>query len=619
MAPNNVEPFELVAPGLYRVADTCNAYVIVRGRRAIAVDPGSGSWFDRLQEIGVDRLEWVLLTHTHRDQCAGVYDLDRNVTRLAVPLGERHLIDDVESFWRGRQVNHNYNQIDDFLSLPRSAPVDASLNDFESFTWQGVTLDVLPAPGHSPGSIVLLTEVESTRYAIVGDMIEAPGRAPLIHSLQYAYSSATGAALLAHSLRHLLGHEPHVLLPARGPLIERPAEACEALIDRLRQLCREMWVSQDNLDGQGFIRLSEHLLESNTAGCAYYAVLDGHGRALLIDAGYPCPEMSEPCNYGYRTRFLPTGIDALRRDHDVDQIEVVIPTHYHDDHVIGIPYLQKRFDAQVWSYDRIAPILERPEAFNMPCLFPAPIHVDRRLRDREDFEWRGVQFTMHDLPGQTDLHSGISFDLDGTRWLAMGDSVHVINGKLVHGHVIYANRVTGTNHIRVAERMLEIGPQVLLHGHHRREVDGRGLADTPVTRDDLIDFRTSAGRLAGVLDQTVTDHPNRRCRADWVRVEPYRMFLQPGETADLALLAENVQDEPMTLTMRFVAPDGMSVDAPQVTCRVEAGNTHESRHRLHLHRKTTASPAILCVDVRLDGRPLGWLGHAQVWFEGMSR
>ena len=40
-----------------------------------------------------------------------------------------HLVEDAESFWRSRQLYHNYNQVDDCLSLPRSAPVDHTLRD----------------------------------------------------------------------------------------------------------------------------------------------------------------------------------------------------------------------------------------------------------------------------------------------------------------------------------------------------------------------------------------------------------------------------------------------------------------------------------------------------------
>ena len=605
--------FEQLLPGLFRAADTCNAYVLVRGRSGIAIDPGSGAWLPHVGELGIDRLDWVLLTHTHRDQCAGIYGLDRTATRLAVPDLERHLVDDVESFWHSRQVYHNYNQVPDFLSLPRSAPVDLALHDFDSFAWQDLPLEILPAPGHTPGSIAIIANVGGRRIAFVGDMIEADGRTPLIHALQYRYTSATGAVLLVHSLHHLMGHRPDLLLPGHGEPIEDAEAACTALTRRLRVLAREMWSTADSLDGQSFVRLSEHVFASGTSCCSYYAVLDGTGHALLIDAGYPDSALGDPCFHHYRTRFLPVGIDALMRDHDVQKIDTVIVTHYHDDHVIGVPYLQKRHGSTVWCYDRIAPILERPADFNMPCTMPVPIRVDRTFTDREAFEWRGVRFRMHDLPGQTDLHSGISFDLDGKRYLAMGDSAHFRDGRLAHGHVIFANRVSGRNHLKVAERMLEIAPDVLLHGHHRRVVDGEGRSDTPVTNRDLLDFRNSAVRLAEALGDLVADQPERRCRIDWVRVEPYRVCLQSDEGAALDLVAENLHEAPIELELGFVPTDGVTVEPESVSCRIEPGQTHRSTHHLRLGAVPGPAPTVLCVDVVLDGKHLGWIGHGQIW------
>ena len=608
-----------VHPGLYLATDTCNAYIIKRGDAAIAIDPGDGRWIDQLVHIGINRLEWVLLTHSHRDQCAGIYRFDRVTTKLAVPLLERHLVEDAESFWRSRQLYHNYNQVDDCLSLPRSAPVDHTLCDFETFEWRDVRLEVIPTPGHTPGSIALLGEFDGKRIAFVGDSIEADGRVPLIHTLQYCYGDASGAAALCNSLHYLKQQQPDLLMPARGEPIEQPAAACDALADRLRIFCREMMMPIDQLAEQGFYRLSDHLLASNTGSCSYYAVLDGTGHAVMIDVGYPETTLAEPHDYGYRTRFLPVGIDALMRDHGVTKIDAVIITHYHDDHVIGVPYLQNRLGSEVCCYDRIAPIIERPTDFNMPCLLPVPIRVDRALADREKWQWRGVTFQMHDMPGQTDLHSGISFDLDGQRWLALGDSCHVPGGVVSHGHIIFANRVSARNHIKVGQRMLEISPNVLLHGHHRRQVDGKGRSDLPVTRQDLADFLESSHRLSGVLADIVVDQHERRCRVDWVRIEPYRVFLRPGDSTTIRLLAENLHDQDVDLQMRFVLPEGVSVEPDAVTCRVPADQTHESEHQLRFDRVTGASPLIVCVDTVLDGRPMGWVGHGQLWYEGTPR
>ncbi|MDP6451416.1 MAG: MBL fold metallo-hydrolase, partial [Lentisphaeria bacterium] len=526
---------------------------------------------------------------------------------------------DVESFWRTRQIYHNYNQIDDFLSLPYVAPVDLALDDFDVFEWHDVRLEVLPAPGHTPGAIALVGELSGQRLAFVGDMIEAPGRVPQIHSLQYGYSDAGGAELLISSLHYLMKQRPAVLYPGHGPTIERPAESCETLTVRLKAFCQEMYQDIGFQSEPHFLRIGEHLLQSAESGCSWHVVLSDDGHALLIDVGYSPTVLASACRFGYHTRFLPHTVDALLGEQGVKQIDAVIVTHYHDDHVIGIPYLQKRYGTPAWCLDRIAPILREPMRFNMPCLMPRTIRVDRTIADREVFEWRGVDFQMHDLPGQTDLHSGVSFDIDSKRYLAMGDSAHWREGKLAHGNIIFANRVNGRNHLKVAERMLEIEPDVLLHGHHRRKVDGIGRADTPVTREDLLDYRDSAERLNIAIADLATDEPDRRCRADWVRLDPYRLFVSVGSQTAVALIAENLHDQPIHLELRFILPDGISVDHPEVCCALAPGQTHTSNHCLRLESITGSSPTIICVDVVLNDRPLGWIGHTQVWHDGIPR
>ncbi len=50
-------PLNEVLPGLYRLEDTCNVYVLKHGEAAVLVDSGSGEIIDRLQEIGVRKVE----------------------------------------------------------------------------------------------------------------------------------------------------------------------------------------------------------------------------------------------------------------------------------------------------------------------------------------------------------------------------------------------------------------------------------------------------------------------------------------------------------------------------------------------------------------------------------
>ena len=77
--------FRQIQPGLFVWTDTCNVYVLKDGDAALLVDLGDGSVLEHLKDIGVARVEWVLFTHHHREQCQGAQRLKGSLTKLAAP------------------------------------------------------------------------------------------------------------------------------------------------------------------------------------------------------------------------------------------------------------------------------------------------------------------------------------------------------------------------------------------------------------------------------------------------------------------------------------------------------------------------------------------------------
>ena len=55
------QPAPRQCPDLYCWADTCNVYVLKDGESAILIDLGDGTVLSRLGEIGVTKVDWVLL------------------------------------------------------------------------------------------------------------------------------------------------------------------------------------------------------------------------------------------------------------------------------------------------------------------------------------------------------------------------------------------------------------------------------------------------------------------------------------------------------------------------------------------------------------------------------
>ena len=72
--------------------DSCTVYVLRYGDRALVVDFATGRWIEHLDEIGVRSVEYVVLTHAHRDQCCGLYRIGLGDWKLHAPAGDRALL-----------------------------------------------------------------------------------------------------------------------------------------------------------------------------------------------------------------------------------------------------------------------------------------------------------------------------------------------------------------------------------------------------------------------------------------------------------------------------------------------------------------------------------------------
>src|SRR5687767_3749016 len=103
--------------GVGRGCDTCNVYFLRAGGNAGREDVGCGSVFDRLAELGLERVTAVVVTHHHRD---GVQGLARAVAAGApiwVPPLEYTLIAEVERHWQNRGLENDYDLRQDRFSL----------------------------------------------------------------------------------------------------------------------------------------------------------------------------------------------------------------------------------------------------------------------------------------------------------------------------------------------------------------------------------------------------------------------------------------------------------------------------------------------------------------------
>jgi hydroxyacylglutathione hydrolase len=130
---------------------SANCYIIgsEKDGKGLIIDPG-GDPYDIIHSIDDStlRISTIVLTHGHSDHLAALYDIQLH-TRAAVAI---HRAD--EDLFRGRG---EYSMMFG-ISYRTPAPADRILDEGDTIEVGDMCLKVIHTPGHTPGSICLLTD-----------------------------------------------------------------------------------------------------------------------------------------------------------------------------------------------------------------------------------------------------------------------------------------------------------------------------------------------------------------------------------------------------------------------------------------------------------------------------
>ncbi|RWE21481.1 MAG: MBL fold metallo-hydrolase [Mesorhizobium sp.] len=572
---------------LWEFKDTCNVFILKSGAECLLIDAGSGAVLDRLAEIGVGRISWVLHTHHHRDQCWGSSSLRKAGAKVAVPEYERHLFDDVEAYWQTRGVYDHYNNTNTFFSLAQNVTIDAVLEDYGSFVWKGYEFQILPAKGHTYGMICLIAEIDGAKVAFTGDLMMRGGKLYQLHAMEYAYGDLVGVEFTMQAIHALRREKPAVAYPSHGQPIEN-IEADTARLERglaglanLGRLFTSGWNTGfpdwETLRESKLQPISEHLLWAGPYTCSnFYVVLSGSGHAMLIDYGASSPAHIHfgLDHEGIRAlRFVEHHIDQLRNDFGVECIEVVVPTHIHDDHICGIPFLQRKFGTQCWALDSVAQVISNPAAWaSTPCCFNKPISVSRVLGDGEAFHWRGHDFEIYFAPGQTEFHSMIFSKIDGKRVLFSGDNVALcnpqtgeINRDIPVQLTVMRNSFQLQMHRRCAEVMQLVEPEVLCPGHGDL---------IPMDQSRIAEYADYITRKENAFREVVQAPADHFIDLFWARLLPYVAEVRPGSEVTYTVKVRNNLERRAVFSARLLPPPGWNSSSQNRS--VELGQSEEA-------------------------------------------
>ncbi|GAA1433331.1 hypothetical protein GCM10009616_25050 [Microlunatus lacustris] len=567
-----------VAPGVLRVEDTCAVYLVLAEpdplagpaapRTAVCVDFGSGRVLDLLTELGVDRLTDVLMTHHHRDQGQGLPRAVAAGVRVHVPPVEVELFTHVDRMWESRQLDNRYLLRDDHLSLLEPVPVTSTVPEYRSATYGGVPLRALPTPGHTVGSVTYLLERGGRRLAFTGDLVHGPGQVWSLAATQWSYTENEGPAMTVLSALLLADEEPDLLLPSHGRPMADAVEALELLAERMQGYVDSRrarpWDLQTWLR-QPFTRVSDHLLLNRTSQASSYVLLSDSGEALVVDFGYDVSTGLLAATERAARRPWLASLRALKEQHGVRRVAVALPTHYHDDHVAGMPLLQAVEGTEIWAPEHVARVLAEPDDLDLPCRWFDPVVADRRLPLGESFRWQEYTITVHDLPGHTRFAAAYEVEVDGVRVLFTGDQQDGLGEPGRRAEVLnyqYRNRFRPEDYRRSAALYHRVAPGLMLTGHWSpRTVDPDYLDDLTRRGEELVAVHAALLPLAE-LD----------LGADSVlaRIRPYRSRARPGETVTLTLEVRNPLPGPADVQVVPVLPAGWS-GTPVPTVHLQPG------------------------------------------------
>jgi glyoxylase-like metal-dependent hydrolase (beta-lactamase superfamily II) len=617
-------PFTEVAPGAFLWPNTCNTYVVQDGDAAIIIDLGDASVLEALDQIGIARIEWVLYTHHHREQCQGHGRLADHAAckgaKVAGPAAERELFEKPLSFRQAEPKLSDRFTVHgaSYVRPPiRPIPLDRGFEKMDTFAWRGREIWCAETAGNSPGGMSYLVREADRWIAFTGDVMLDGARLHTWYDTEVDYGFCKGIYTLATAAAYLEGYAPLLMLPAHGPPIRDAAPQLAAYQKKLRRLEKVLkrgWecftfggCDQDRVSRPSAVphlwQVSPHLykVRGHEYWVNFHMLVSDDGHALLVDCGL--------FDRGHLDRVL----DAARDRLGIKQIDAVLVTHMHGDHFLDAEHVRKTRGAAIWTHERVADLLERPLDYDYDALIPAyrerptgdirSLKVDRVIRDGEVIRWRGHDLACDWMPGQTEFACCVHGVIDGKRVAFTGDNIFgAPDDPAQHGHeaVVARNACTVEEGYGYAGRYLHsIAPDLILGGHSWAIADPKPLIDRSMTAAD--ELRAALVDLVPDRDYRLAFDPY------WLRVHPYRVGLSRGGRAEATLVARNFLDEATVYDVRLVCPPGISVAPAQAALRVEPGGVKRLPLTFTAAVDAPAGLSLVALDVTHDGVRRGQL------------
>ena len=558
----------------------------------------------------IKKADMVLFTHSRRDVVWAGRELVENGATAVVPASDVEKFNNVERFWNDFTTRrfHDYAQQGTKI-LTKSLRIGRTVKAGDNFSWRGTPIEVIETPGYTRHALTYFIEIDGLKYAFVGDIIYGKGKLFDLYSLQDAIKEASIGGYhgwagrmgdLINSLQKVAAQEPDILIPARGPVIRRPTEAINLLIQRLRSVY-ENYLSISA--GRWYFYKNYDVLARRVLGPDYrvnwmpwaevikekppeWIVPIGNSRLIiskdrcgfLIDCG--------------SSRIVKKVIE-LREAGKLTGLEGLFITHYHDDHTNDVAACLAEFNCPVYATGPSVDILKHPDKYRLPCLTPNPISEINIMPEAHKMRWKEFTFTFYDFPGQTIYHDALLVEKDDAEKIFfIGDSFTpsgiddycLLNRNLLHEQMGY---------FYCLNLLRKIPPGTLLINQH--VVEPFSFSNRQI---DLM-TATLTKRKALLAELFPWDEPNYGIDERWIRFSPYGRKAKSGQTIQISLKVFNHSDASRMFTVSLNLPAGF--DAKPTTASVTIPSQNEKQVDFSILIGASIDPGtyVLTADVQL--------------------
>ena len=600
--------------GLFQLNDSCLIYAVQGPEGTVLINAGTGLAAESLEEVASGEVT-VLLTHHFRDHTDGAIRLHEAGATVFGPYWDQDYLVDPEQCFRERQVWNSYDNRWDRFGPVRPIPVSGWMMDYEKRSIAGLEWEVVPTPGVTNGAVSYVVELNGQRLAFVGEVICGHGKTGRLAPLQYNYNDFTGATNLWHSSRRLMQANVHRLLPSLGETIDDVGGAIEQFrtnLKRLSEINPGFAGSCVDPDANDIEEVLPHLYRSKYANAQTHFVISESGKILTIDYGYNTRAYASPGKHHLSNRrpFL-HGMDGLRETFGAEKIDAVLVSHFHDDHVNGMPMLQRLFDAEIMASEVFSDLLERPMRYDRPCLWHEPMDITK-VPTGETFEWEGIPFTLHPMSGHTRFATLICFEIDGTRVAHTGDQIFFSDP---NGGAYSSEAKPFTNHVykngldigcykQTLKHLKNFKPELVLTGHtHPYRPDEHWES---VIESGAISFDEVHEALMILGD----GEAHFGAESQGGKLKPYHAMAEPGESFQFEGWILNPLGEAATASIKLIAPDGWEGESAEVELGLREQKDISLRMQIPAGTQCRRQPVAL--DLTVGGKPFGQVAEALV-------